>query len=230
MRFAALFGKEFRECLPWVLLVAIVLLALGGFLLRAQAYSIYEWHRAYNSPGTPIEPYRLIFYSLLSPLGLLLFCSSIGLGLILGIRHFWIPHFTRTWLFLLHHSVDRSIILLAKLVAAFVALIVAIGPVWIGLFGYASRPELFTIPQPMRIFVVGWIFIILGFVVYLGTALTGLSKARWYTTKIVGLAFAAIVIFTTTMLSSLGWAFTVIFVSTATLLLQVFDTFLRREF
>jgi hypothetical protein len=228
-----LFGKEFRECLPWVLLAVIVLLAFGGFFLRVQAYDTnpnHEWNRAYNSPGTPLESYRLTFYSPLTVSGLWLFCSSIGLGLILGIRQFWIPHVTRTWLFLLHRSVGRSTILGAKLIAASAALVVATGTAWIGLYWYACRPELFIIPPTDRIFIEGWIFIILGFIAYLGTALSGLSEARWYTTKMFGLAFAAIIIFTTTMLSSLGWAFAVIFVSTAMLLSQVFDTFLRREF
>jgi hypothetical protein len=233
MRFAALFGKEFRECLPWMLLVAIVLLAFGGLFLRGQASVtslIPRWDRAYNSPGSPVEHYRLTFHSPLGPPGPLLFCSSIGLGLILGIRQFWIPHFTRTWLFLLHRSVHKSTILTAKLAAASVALVVALGSVWIGLYWYACRPELFMIPPTARVFVEGWIFIILGFIAYLGAAVSGLSKAHWYTTKIFGLAFAAIIIFITTMSWSLGWAFVIIAVSTALLLSQVFDTFLRREF
>jgi hypothetical protein len=231
MRFSALLYKELRECLPWMLLAAVVFLAFGGFFLRAQAYDANRgWSDAYGSPGALVESYRLTFHSPLAMLGPWLFCSSIGLGLILGIRQFWIPHFTRTWLFLLHRSVGRSTILAAKLAAAAAALVIAIGSVWIGLYWYACRAEVFTAPQPTRVFIEGWIFIILGFVAYLGTALSGLSEAHWYTTKTVGLAFAAITIFTTTMLWSLGWAFAVIAVSMTLLLSRIFDTFLRREF
>ena len=233
MRFAALFGKEFRECLPWMLLAAIVLLAFGGLFLRMQAYDMNpnrEWSRGYSTPGTSMEAYRLAFNSPLAMLGPWLFCCSIGLGLILGARQFWIPNFTRTWPFLLHRSVRRSTVLAAKLTAASAALVLSIGAVWVGLFWYACRPEVFGVPQPVRIFIEGWIFVILGLVAYLGTALSGLSEARWYTTKILGIAFAAIVIFITTMQWSLVSALAVIAFSTALLLSQLFDTFATREF
>ena len=233
MRFAALFGKEFRECLPWMLLAAIVLLAFGSFFLRAQSYDINrnrEWSQAYSTPGTPMEPYRLTFNSPLAMLGPWLFCCSIGLGVFLGVRQFWIPNFTRTWLFLLHRSVRRSTVLAAKLTATSVALVLAMGGVWVGLFWYACRPEVFAVPQPVRIFIEGWIFIILGLLAYLGTALSGLSEARWYTTKVFGIAFAAIIIFITTMQWSLVWALAIIVFSAALLLSQVFDTFATREF
>jgi len=232
MRFAALFGKEIRECLPWTLLATIVLLAFGGFFLRLEAYETNPnrgWSRGYHPPGEVMDSYRLVFSSPLEMVGPCLFCSSLGLGLILGIRQFWIPHFTRTWPFLLHRSVDKQTILTAKLAAASASLIM-IGFIWTGLYGYASRPELFFIPPTIRIFVEGWIFIILGFIAYLGAVLSGLSQAHWYTTKIVGLAFASIVIFSITMLSSMVWAFIVIAAGMTLLLSQVFDTFLRREF
>lgn len=233
MRFAALFGKEFRECLPWMLLAAIVLLAFGGFALRMEADHMNPnrgWSRGYNPPGTAIEPYRLSFKSPLGSVGPVLFCCSIGLGLILGVRQFWIPNFTRTWPFLLHRSIHRSTALIAKLSAAATVLALPIGGIWVGFFQYACRPDLFGLPQPPRILAEGWIFIVLGFVAYLGTALSGLSEARWYTTKIFGIAFATIVVFTTTMQWSLGWALAVIAFGTALLLSQLFDTFATREF
>ncbi|MCK4384968.1 MAG: hypothetical protein KAW52_01765, partial [candidate division Zixibacteria bacterium] len=121
-------------------------------------------------------------------------------------------------------------ILAAKLTAASIAFVISLGPVWIGLYWYAGQPEVFPIPQTLRVFIEGWIFIMLGLVTYLGTALSGLSKAKWYTTKIFGLVFAAFVIFTTFPQCSLAWIFTVIAVSTAILLSRIFDTFLRREF
>lgn len=232
MRFAALFGKEFRECLPWMLLAAIVLLAFGSFFLRSQeAYNpSWQWSRAYNSPGESIEPYRLTFHSPLAIVGPWVFCSAIGLGIIFGLCQFWIPNFTRTWPFLLHRSVRRSTVLAAKLTAATVGLVLAVGGVWAGLFWYACRSEVFGVPQPARILIEGWIFVVLGFVAYLGTALSGLNEARWYTTKIFGIAFAAIIIFVTVMEWSLAWALAVIAFGAVLLLLQLLDAFATREF
>jgi len=230
MRFSALLRKELRECLPWMLLAAIAFLALGGFFLRAEAY--YESNRRYSrlSAGTVVDHYRLTYHTTLNVTGLWLFFLSIGLGLVLGIRQFWIPHFTRTWPFLLHRSVSRKSILAAKLSAGTIAFVISLGPVWIGLYWYANRPEVFPIPQTVRVFIEGWIFIMLGLVAYLGTALSGLSTANWYTTKIFGLVFAAFVILTTFSQCSLVWVFTVIAVSAAILLSRIFDTFLRREY
>ena len=231
MRFSALLRKELSECLPWMLLAAIVFLALGGFFLRLEInYRNPSWYYSRLSPGTIVESSLFTYYSILGMTGPLLLLSSIGLGLVLGIRHFWIPNFTRTWPFLLHRSVSRKTILAAKLTATMIAFVISLGPVWIGLYWYACRPEVFPIPQTPRVFIEGWIFITLGLVTYLGTALSSLSTAKWYTTKIFGLAFAALVIFTTFPQCSLVWIFTVIAVSVAILLSRIFDTFLRREF
>ena len=231
MRFSALVRKELRECLPWMLLAAIAFLALGGFFLRVQIhYGTPSWHYSRLSPGTIAESFLFTYYSILRLTGPLLLLSSIGLGLVLGIRQFWIPNFTRTWPFLLHRSVSRRTILAAKLTVALIAFVISLGPVWIGLYWYANQPEVFPIPQTPRVFIEGWIFIMLGLVTYLGTALSGLSTAKWYTTKIFGLVFAAFVILTTFSQCSLVWVFTVIAVSAAILLSRIFDTFLRREF
>jgi len=230
MRFSALLRKELRECLPWMLLAAIAFLAVGGFFLRAEAY--YGGYRYYSrlSPGTAVDYYRLTYYPILNITGSWLFFSSIGLGLVLGVRHFWIPHFTRTWPFLLHRSISRKSILAAKLSAGTIAFVISLGPVWIGLYWYANRPEVFAIPQTVRVFIEGWIFITLGLVAYLGTALSGLSTANWYTTKIFGLVFATFIIVTTLSQWTLVGIFAVIAVSVAILLVQIFDTFLRREY
>jgi len=231
MRFSALLRKELRECLPWMLLAAIVFLAFGGFFLRALAYDQRHYRYYPNfSAGTLVSPGQLTQHTPLLLTGSCLFCLSIGLGLVLGIRQFWIPNFTRTWPFLLHRSVRRKTILAAKLIAASIAFVISIGPVWIGLYWYACRPEVFPIPPTFRVFIEGWIFIMLGLVAYLGTALSGLSTANWYTTKIFGLAFATVIIVTTLSQWTLVGIFTVIAVSIAILLSQIFDTFLRREF
>jgi len=231
MKFSALLKKELRECLPWMLLAGIVFLALGVFFLRVEVrYRNPSWYYSNLTPGTFLQSSLFTYRSILGGTGTLLLLSSIGLGLVLSIRHFWIPNFTRTWLFLLHRSVSRNTILAAKLTATMIAFVISLGPVWIGLYRYACRPEVFPIPQTPRVFIEGWIFIMLGLVTYLGTALSSLSQAKWYTTKIFGLLFAGFIIITTLSQSSLVWIFTVITVSVAILLSRIFDTFLRREF
>ena len=231
MRFLTLLRKELRECLPWMLLATIAFFAIGGYFLRAQVhYGYYDFHHRYFSPNSIIESYPLTHSSPLAPIGPLLFVIAIGLGSVLGLRQFWIPHFTKTWAFLLHRSTNRKNILAAKLTATSIALIISMGLVWIVLYWYAFRSELFILPPTERVFIHGWIFIILGFVAYLGTALSGLSTAHWYTTKIFGPAFATFVIITTISQWSLAIAFIVIIISAVILLIQIYDVFLNREF
>ncbi len=230
MRFSTLLRKDLRECLPWMLLAVIAFLALGGFFLRAKAHYEVDSHYSPLSPGTVVEHYRLTYYPILDATGPCLFFSSIGLGLVLGVRHFWIPHFTRTWPFLIHRSVSRKSILAAKLTAGMIAFFISLGPGWVVLYWYANRPEVFAIPQTPRVFIEGWIFIMLGIVAYLGTALSALSTANWYTTKIFGLVLATVIIVTTLSQWTLVGIFTVIAISVTILLVQIFDTFLRREF
>ena len=116
------------------------------------------------------------------------------------------------------------------LVISAIAFVVSLGLIWIALYWYANRPQVSTIPQRFRFFIEGWILIALGFVAYLGTALSGLSTARWYSTRIFGMAFAAIVIVVTFAQWRLGSAFAVIIIGCLILLSQVADTFSKREF
>ncbi len=231
MRFSTLLRKELRECLPWMLLAAIVFLGFGGFILRAQAYGgRLQWHSTHFPPGSMVESRRLILHPQLQLAGTWLFLSSLGLGLILGVRHFWIPHFTKTWPFLLHRSASRNTLLGGKLTAATIALVMSVGVIWIALYWYANQPGVCTVPQGFRFFIEGWIFVALGFVAYLGTALSGLSRAKWYSTKIFGLAFASIVILVTLVQWRLVSAFAMIIIGILILLSQIFDTFSNREF
>jgi ABC-type transport system involved in multi-copper enzyme maturation permease subunit len=231
MRFWILVRKEFRESLPWLILAAIVFFGFGGYCLRAMTFiGGRSWYYSRFSPGHIVEPYQFTHDSQLQLTGAWLFLTSIGLGLILGVRQFWMPYFTGTWPFLLHRSVNRKTILAAKLTAATIAFIISLGTLWVCLYWYANRPELFTIPQTARIFIEGLIFILLGFVVYLGTALAGLSTAKWYTTKIFGLALAIIIIIATFSQWRLAWAFVVIAVGVLILLSQIISLFLNREF
>ncbi|MBN2271324.1 MAG: hypothetical protein JXN61_11960 [Sedimentisphaerales bacterium] len=231
MKFLMLLRKELRESLPWVLLAAVVLFAIGGLMLRELArYDLVSWRHSQLVAGQPVSPYLLTQDSVLTGSAGLLFAVSIGLGLTLGVRHFWMPHFTRTWPFLLHRSVSRMTVLGSKLAAATIAFIVSLGTVWIALYWYACRPEIFLVPAPVKALIDGWIYIVLGLMVYLATALTGLSRARWYTTKIFGLAFATFIFLGVTMQRTVLWAVLVIAFGMAILLFQVIETFCKREY
>ncbi len=231
MRFLALLKKELRESLPWILLAVVLLLTVGAYMLRIEAY--YGRPTRYLSrlsPGVTLDPNTFAHYSVLQVSAVWLLVISIGLGLVLGARHFGIPFFTRTWPFLLHRSTGRMTILAAKLTAATIAIAVSLSTAWLILYLYACRPGLFTVPPYYTNLIDGWLFTVLGLVVYLGTALSALSTARWYTTKIFGLALVTIVIFATIVESSRPWAIAITIITAAILLSQIIHIFLTREF
>jgi ABC-type transport system involved in multi-copper enzyme maturation permease subunit len=187
MRFSALLRKELRECLPWLLLAALAFSVIGGFFLRREQAQRQRWFYDGFSPYSVVSLEQSTQPSSLRGTGPVLLITSIGLGLILGVRHFWIPHFTGTWPFLLHRSVSRLTIFWGKFAAATLAFIISLGTIWTIFYWYACRPELFIVPPMLRVFIEGWIFLVLGLVVYLGAALVGISTARWYTTRIFAL-------------------------------------------
>lgn len=231
MRFWALFGKEFRECLPWMIAAAVFLLVIGGApMWIGQREGGLSYRLPYYSKDNMVGLYEFMRHPRLYFVGSILLISSVGLGLALGLRQFWIPHFTQTWGFLLHRSAARSTVLLAKLAVAVTGFVIVLGSVWIYFWWYGSRPEYSPIPPAGRSFVEGWIYIVLGFVGYLGIALAGISTARWYTTKIFGLALAGIALVVTLLQWRLSTAFAVICAALLLLMLQLFGKFLTREF
>ena len=230
MRFVALLRKELRESLPWILAAVITLLVIGGYSIRSQAtHGKYRW-RLNVGPGQVVEPHRLLPPSVLQDSATLLLYVSIGLGLALGARHFGIPSLTRTWPFLLHRSTTRAAILLAKLVTGIIAQVVCLGLAWLLLFKYASRPDLFMIPPPIRMIADGALLILLGLLIYCGTTLSALSKSRWYTTRVLGLVLAAVTVLAVSFTSSRPWVLATILIAAVILLPQIIHTFLTREF
>jgi hypothetical protein len=143
---------------------------------------------------------------------------------------FWLPGFTKTWPFLLHRSTGRATILAAKLTAAAAGFILSLGTAWIILYAYASWPGVFPIPAPARIFANGWIYMASGLVIYLGAVLTGLSRARWYTTRIFGLIFAGAAILRCSVDCTFFWACIIIVITGIILLAQICNAFLKREY
>ena len=232
MRFLALLRKELRESLPWMLLAGLLLLAVGLLFLRDRASgNPYYW--SYHSglaPGETVNSHRLMEPSKLELPGLWLALIAPGLGLVLGVRQFWVPLFTQTWAFLLHRSVNRLTVFWAKLAATFLAFVVSLGLVWTGLYWYACRPGLFPLPEPTQVLVNGWIYIVMGLVVYLGTALSALSTARWYTSRIFGLAFATLATLVLINQWHPAWIAALMALIIVILLTQVIASFQTREF
>ena len=232
MRFSALLYKELRECLPWLLLAMIIFIAASSIILRVEILneSFINHRLSRFSPGNVIGYNELTYSSRIPVIGLWLFLLSIGLGLVIGVRQFWLPNFTRTWPFLLHRSVNRETILAAKLTSGILTLVISLGLTWVAIYWYASRVEAFKVPLPFRVFFEGCIFIIMGFVIYLGTALSGLSRSKWYTTKIFGIAFVVTVLFVIFAQLTLAGAVLIITFSVVILLSQIIHTFGGREF
>jgi hypothetical protein len=233
MRFLALVRKELRECLPWMLLAGLLLLTVGGWMLRYEAERVQRRlaEPPRLSPGSAVTAaHEFTRPHLLSGPAQWLCLLAPGLGVVLGIRHFWMPLYTRTWSFLLHRSVGRLPIWLAKCGATAIALVVSLGAVWSGLYWYARRPDVFVIPAPARDLIVGWVYVALGLVAYLGTALSALSAARWYTTRIFGLLFAGLATVVIVCQWNLGRVAVLLLLTLFILASQAVATFLDREF
>jgi len=230
MKFLALLKKELRECLPWIALAAGIVLTFGTieFLSKRAPGAAYFHYRFFN-PFSEVDRYMLITYPTES-IGPILTLTAIGLGITLAIRQFWMPHYFKEWNYLLHRPMDRGTVLTAKLLTGFLVITVPLGLVWTYLFWQGTRPGFLPVPLPARHFVEGWLIVTQGLVFYLGAALAGLSRAKWYTTKLVSLAFALWIIGAVAGQRLLVWVVIIIVTAAAVMLYQLFNSFLKREF
>ena len=210
MRFIALLRKELREILPWLLLAALLMLLIGGGLLRESVRHKRQFP--------------------LSDFGPLLLSLATGLGLVVAGRQFGVPGFLKTWAFTIHRSASWATILLAKLAAASIALVLAIAVLWTVMFFYAVKHELLVRSPGMRILAEGWIYISLGLIAYLAAALVGISTARWYTTRVFPLALALGIGFVALVQTGLAYPLLVIAAGAVLLGSQVVHAFLHREY
>jgi len=229
MKFAALIKKEFRESLPWVLLASFLYLMISVLLIKMVSTSGGPYYHRYT-PGEEINQWSLIVRCPISPAAGWLTVLVLALGVIIGVRQFWIPTFSREWGFLLHRSVSRSSVLFAKLIVAAVSVFGCFGLVWTAVYLYSKSPGLFISPPGLRIYFEGLIWVALGYVVYLGTAVSGVSMAKYYTTKLFGLAFAFFVFFVIPNQSSVLSAFLIISIAVVIILLHLVHAFTIREF
>ncbi len=233
MRFFALIKKELRECLPWIILAALGILLFGGLFLQELAYrEANEWSNKTFRSGLTIKS-GLTINSTHPPLqdsAVVLFLTSMGLGLILGFVQYWLPGFRGIWPFLLHRSISKNILLAAKITAGAIAFILSCAIIWTLLYLYSCRPGLFWTPPEFKFYLEGLFLIAIGFSFYLAMALSGLSAARWYTTKVLALAYAIIVLISVLGQWNLVWILITLIIGMLIVMVQLFDTFLKKEF
>jgi ABC-type transport system involved in multi-copper enzyme maturation permease subunit len=231
MKFIALLKNELRTIAPWMLLALAVMILLGALIIYVE-YVNHRDHSGYwyNDPGKEVYFSALRHRSPVSALGPVLFFSSLGLGLVLGAVHFWMPFVTKTWSFTLHRSVTRLSIVSAKMTAAAVAFLISLALTWTAIFCYVHFYQMFSMPLSWSVYAEGWLFILYGMLVYLTTALAAISTARWYTTKVFALGFVFLVILAAFLSGKLLWAVLIIAVAAAIFKLQLVYGFLTREF
>jgi hypothetical protein len=230
MRFLALLKKELREAVPWIILSVTLLFVISWFLIRMDAvYRGQEWYHGMLPNGKVIEQYMLFRTDVIQGPAVLMFFIPIGLGLVLGFRHFWMPGFTGTWQFLIHRSVTRPAIISAKLAAAAI-LMLCLSLAWLLVAAIVGMSERIIIPPESGTVGLGIFYAYLGFIVYMGTALCSITKARWYTTRMFGLFFVFIMFIAILPQTSFAHAFFITVVFFAVLIVQIYGIFLQREF
>jgi ABC-type transport system involved in multi-copper enzyme maturation permease subunit len=230
MKIITLIKKELRESLPFILAAGLLMLTLGSLFLKVITGLRYRNYYSCYDSMTSIVSYGIQTTSALSEVGPWLLVLSIALGLAIGIRQFWVAFYSRTWGFEICRPITRASILASKIIAAIIGFVLSVGLVWSLLFWYISQPGIWYAPPVVRIYIEGWIFIALGFVVYLSVALAGLSSANWFTTKLFSLVFALYILIACTCDWRLPLIFLFIAVSILILLSQITENFLKRQF
>ena len=230
MRFLALLKKELREAVPWSILSLIILFAISWFLIRMTViYHGQEFYYGMLPGGKVIQQYMIFRPDIMQGPAVLMFFVSIGLGLILSIRHFWMPAFTGTWQFLIHRSVTKPVIVSAKLTAAAI-LMLCLSLAWLLVACIAGMSERIIVPPESGLVGLGIFYSYLGFIVYMGTSLCAITKARWYTTRMFGLFFVFIMYIAILPQKSFAYAFLITVTVFAILIVQIYEMFLQREF
>jgi hypothetical protein len=228
MKFAALLKKELRICLPWLLL-SILIFAGAGYLAMKSSI-LYQQYRINDGYS---ENYGYYFFTPQSPImdfGPFISIFSLCLGVILAIQQFFMPGLHRTWSFSIHRAIRPSVIVWSKFAAAAMTFLISLGLVWTLFYMYAAVPGRFYIPVFFKTCMEGWLFILVGLIAYYGTALSAISTTPFYTTRLLGMAIAAIIIFFVYMQTSIVSAILWIIIGAVILIIQIFHTFLTRQY
>lgn len=229
MKFFTLLKKELRDSLPWIFFVIILLFAISWFMISMKAYSLRNWPYSPIKNGTIVGLDNIFREDILLESAVLMFFLSILLGLALGYTHFWMPFFRKTWQLLIHRSVTRSAIIASKLSAAAIVMI-CLSLAWLLLAGSAGMSRRVIIPPDSGIVRLGVFYAFLGFIVYMATALCALTKARWYTTKLLGLFFGFVIYIIIISQAYISRALFISILAFIVLIVQLYQTFIKREF
>ncbi len=220
MSSTALLKKDLRECLPWLLPVLLILLAVG-----VEETTTRSWERTwspYGGYGLWVRPDSRVCAT-----AGVLFVGTLLLAGILAVRQFLIPSVSGEWGFLLHPA-GRRTVLRSRLTTGLVSLL-SLGGVWTGVFMRTLSPGVLQAPPPIDALAVGWVSVGWGCVFYLAVSLAVLVGGAWWGRKSAPLAFALIA-----LLAALGLGITAAGVTAvvafALLLPQLLWEFNAREF
>jgi len=228
MKFFALLKYELRICLPWLLLCTLAFTVIGSILMKG----ILLNQSNYINQGY-YENYSYYFFASYGPIrefGPLILMISLALGVILAVAQFFLPGVFKTWPFTLHRSIRPQMILWSKFTAATVTFVVSLGLIWTLFYAYAAVPGRLYLPVFFTTYLEGWIYILTGLIAYWGTALSSVSTAYIYTTRMLGLAVATGAIFLVLLQTSITGAALWAAAGAGVLIIQLFDTFLSREY
>ena len=232
MKYLALMKKELRMILPWAILAAAVFTLIGTVVMcvifkqERDVFSGYNWN--WKDESLNISWWQMRFRNPFGPLGAWLFFISIGLGLILAVRQFWMPNFSKTKSFELHRPINRGWILSAKLLSAMLVMTISVGGVWVAFYriGHHRFPNILITEMLIQ----GWIFIAIGYVVYLCLAVCGTDRSKWYATKKVPIVLAILIFITTFTQVQIYIALGIIGCAMAVLMVQLASLFLNRDY
>jgi hypothetical protein len=228
MKFAALLKKELRVCLPW-LLSSILVFAGVGYLIMKDSI-LYQQNRIDAGYSENNGYYFFTSQSPIMDFGPFISIFSLCLGVILAIQQFFMPGLHRTWSFSIHRSIRPQFIIWSKFAAAGLTFLISLGLVWTLFYLYAAVPGRFYIPVFFKTCMEGWIYILIGLLAYYGTALSAISTTPFYTTRLLGIAIAVTFIIFIYMKTSIVGAFLWIIIGAIVLILQIFHTFLTRQY
>jgi hypothetical protein len=223
--------KELRECLAPLLILGLIWLCLIGYYIHCiDLYSLGDYSQRELKPGELVSDYALYQKFAVPEFGPWLLCLSGLLGLSLAGVQFWMPLWNRTWGFLIHRTCSKSQILSSKLLTGLLIFVIVMGLPWTFFVGACERLKDIAVPGNPRIVWEGWLYILLGFSLYLGTALSALRSERWYTTRLFPMAFPVLLLAATVSWVNLYISFAILATGLALLMLMLNHTFFQREF
>lgn len=229
MKFFTLLKKEITEAIPWIIIAIMSLYLYGWFFVRMKLYDMRQGGYGILKNGEIINQYDILTNDILQgPAALMLFITII-LGLVLAYIQFWMPGIRKTWQFMIHRSVSRSVIIASKLSVAAI-MVICMSLAWLLLTSVVGKSKSLIIPPEEGMIRLGVFYAFLGFIAYMSAALCALTNARWYTTKLFGLFFCFAIYIIIISQPTLYRASFIWILAFIVLIVQLYQIFLQREF